>query len=89
MVKTQYLSGTDLPTIQEYVQRTWESPDFIRVQKRDKRRVLIKDFGHPIGKRVFFDSNGQRSAILISTLKVVYTRNSDGNVVFITAYPLF
>ena len=71
------------------MQRTWESPHIIRVQRDDGRRVLIKEFRHPVGKLVFFDSNGRLSTILIYTLKVVYTRNNDGNVVFITAYPRF
>ena len=87
-IKTQFLSGTKLREIWQYVQRTWKCPDFRKKQKGG-RRVLIKKFNHPLGEYSFFDREGKLQSISIYTLKVVYDRNWNGNVVYITAYPLF
>ena len=87
-IKTQFLAGTKLREIWQYVQRTWKCPDFKKKQN-DGRRVLIKKFSHPLGEYFFFDHEGKLRSISIYTLKVVYDRNWNGNVVYITAYPLF
>lgn len=88
-VKTQFLHGTSLRTIQELVRKTLESPDSRKKQDRGKR-ALTKQFKHTIGEYVFFNYQGYIRRIPIKTLKLVYKPKRNGEVdVFITAYPLF
>ena len=48
---------------------------------------MYKDFADPVGEFFYFDKEGNLLSILIYTLKLVYDREGNGNVVFITAYP--
>ena len=88
-VKTQFLHGTSLRTIQELVRETLESPDSREEQDRGKT-ALTKQFRYIIGEYVFFNHQGYIRRIPIKTLKLVYKAKRNGEVdVFITAYPLF
>ena len=87
-IKTQFLPRTNLRTIWHLVKKTWKSPDSKEKQNHG-RRALIKQFKHPIGEYVFFNKQGCIRTIPIGTLKLVYERKRNGDVVFITAYPLF
>ena len=88
-MKTQFLHGTSLRTIQELVRKTLESPDSRKKQDRGKR-ALTKQFKHTIGEYVFFNYQGYIRRIPIKTLKLVYKPKRNGeDDVFITAYPLF
>lgn len=88
-VKTQFLPGTNLRTIQKLVKKTLKSPDSKKKQDRGKR-ALTKQFRHTIGEYVFFNYQGYIRRIPIKTLKLVYKPKRNGeDDVFITAYPLF
>lgn len=88
-VKTQFLHGTSLRTIQKLVRKTLKSPDGRKNQDRGKR-ALTKQFKHTIGEYVFFNYQGYIRRIPIKTLKLVYKPKRNGeDDVFITAYPLF
>ena len=86
-VKTQFLQGTDTRTIRKLVEKTLESPDSNKRQNRG-RRALTKQFKHTIGEYIFFNGQGYMRRVPIKTLKFVYKRKRNGNVVYITAYPL-
>lgn len=88
-MKTQFLHGTNLRTIQKLVKKTLKSPDSKKKQDRGKR-ALTKQFRHTIGEYVFFNYQGYIRRIPIKTLKLVYKPKRNGeDDVFITAYPLF
>lgn len=85
-IKTQFVFGSTRDTIWEKILDTWYSPDFRQYQEDGRRRVY-KDFADPVGEFFYFDKEGNLLSILIYTLKLVYDRDWNGNVVFITAYP--
>lgn len=88
-VKTQFLHGTNLRTIQKLVKKTLKFPDSKKKQDRGKR-ALTKQFKHTVGEYVFFNHQGYIRRIPIKTLKLVYKPKRNGeDDVFITAYPLF
>ena len=88
-VKTQFLHGTNLRTIQKLVKKTLIFPDSKKKQDRGKR-ALTKQFRHTVGEYVFFNHQGYIRRIPIKTLKLVYKPKRNGeDDVFITAYPLF
>ena len=70
-----------------YIRRTMDYPDLTYTQ-RDGARVCVKRYGFPVGEMVWFDEDRRLVTRLLNKVKVVYTRDRDGDIRIITAFPL-
>ena len=75
-----------------YIRRTMDYPDLTYTQRdetqRDWARVCVKRYRFPVGEMVWFDEDRRLVTRLLNRVKVVYTRDREGGIRIITAFPL-
>ena len=86
-VKTIFLTGSSERMVLRCIRRAMTYPDLTYTQ-RDGRRVCVKRYPFPVGEMVCFDEDRRLVRRLLNRVKVVYTRDREGDISIITAFPL-
>ena len=86
-VKTIFLSGSSERMVLRCIRRTMDYPDLTYTQG-DRARVCVKRYRFPVGEMVWFDEDRRLVTRLLNRVKVVYTRDREGDIRIITAFPL-
>ena len=86
-VKTIFLTGSSERMVLHCIRRTMDYPDLTYTQ-RDGARVCVKRYRFPVGEMVWFDEDRRLVTRLLNRVKVVYTRDREGDIRIITAFPL-
>ena len=85
--KPVFLSGSSERMVLRCVRRTLDYPD-LTYTRRDGVRVCVKRYPYPVGEMVWFEEDRRLVTRLLNRVKVVYTRDREGDIRIITAFPM-
>ena len=85
--KPVFLSGSSERMVLRCIRRTMDYPD-LTYRQGDGARVCVKRYRFPVGEMVWFDEDRRLVRRLINRVKVVYTRDREGDIRIITAFPM-
>ena len=85
--KPIFLSRSSERMVLRCIRRTMDYPD-LTYRQGDGARVCVKRYRFAVGELVWFDEDRRLVRRLINRVKVVYTRDREGDIRIITAFPM-